>query len=94
MKRIELVFGKGDTRIAGNPYGKEVFKEQVKNKIDYNARNVIVFPNTIEKIASSFVQGFFSEVVAKIGYQKFSQVIKVEARSEELVEHILQDLLY
>ena len=94
MKRIQLTFNKADTRIAGNPYGKEVFRQQVKDIIDYNDVNVIVFPPAIEKVASSFVQGFFSEVIKKIGYSRFSDVIKIEAKDEELANQIIEDLMY
>ena len=94
MKKIELTFGKADTRLAGNPYGKEVFRSQVKGVLDYNDKNVIVFPASIEKIASSFVQGFFSEVISEIGFGRFNEVIEVEAGTEELVNQILEDLLY
>lgn len=94
MIKIELSFAKGDTRIAGNPYGKEVFREQVKEKIDYADINIIVFPNTIEKVASSFVQGFFAEVISKVGYQRFYDVIKIEAKTRELENQIIEDLLY
>lgn len=94
MVRIELRFAKADTRIAGNPFGKAVFCEQVKEKINYNDINVIIFPETVEKVASSFVQGFFSEVIAEIGYKRFSEVIRIKARTEDLERQMIEDLLY
>ena len=36
MKKIDLVFDKATTRLAGNPYGKNEFQKQVKDLIDYN----------------------------------------------------------
>lgn len=94
MKRIELSFGKADTRLAGNPYGRDVFSKQVKDVIDYSDVNTIVFPNSIDKIASSFVQGFFAEVIEKIGYARFTEVVKIEAKTDELVKQIFEDLLF
>lgn len=94
MNTIELEFNKADTRIAGNPYGKEVFRTQVQNKIDYQTKNCIVFPDQIEKIASSFVQGFFSEVIKKVGYARFGEVITVKASSIELEKQIIEDLYF
>lgn len=92
--RIILEFHKSDTRLAGNPYGKEVFMAQVKNKIDYSQVNIIVFPNNIEKVASSFVQGFFEEIIRNIGYEKFDEVIKIEAKDRLLEENIKKDLIF
>lgn len=92
--RIELEFHRADTRLAGNPYGKEVFIAQVREKIDYTMLNTIVFPENIEKVASSFVQGFFEEIIKNVGYEKFDNVIQIEARNEVLVENIRKDLIF
>lgn len=91
---INLKFDKATTRLAGNPYGKDEFKEQVKEKINYNQMNVIRFPDNIEKIASSFTQGFFSEIINKVGYEGFKNVITVEAKTPKLVNEILEDIYY
>lgn len=90
--KILLNFDKGTTRLAGNPYGRKEFQLQAKDKIDYTATNIIVFPNQIEKIASSFIQGFFAEIVEKVGYAKFDEVVKIEAKDDELANTIHSDL--
>ena len=55
MKTIELIFNKSITRIAGNPYGKQIYNEQVKDKVDLNAVNKIIFPDNINGVSISFV---------------------------------------
>lgn len=90
--KILLKFDKATTRLAGNPYGRKQFELQVKDKIDYNAINTIVFPDQIEKVASSFVQGFFAEVVEKVGYSRFDNLIKIEAKDVNLANNIHNDL--
>lgn len=92
MKRINLEFDKATTRLAGNPYGKTEFQNQVKSLINYDDVNVIAFPAQIEKVASSFTQGFFSEVIAKVGYIGFDKVVKIEAKDEKLAKTIHSDL--
>lgn len=91
---INLEFDKSTTRLAGNPYGKEEFEEQVKAKINYDMINIIKFPDNIEKIASSFTQGFFSEVINKVGYDEFKNLITIEAKNPKLVKEILEDIYY
>ena len=92
MKRINLEFDKATTRLAGNPYGKTEFEKQAKDLIDYNDINVIIFPKQIEKIASSFTQGFFSTIVEKVGYAGFDNVIEIEAKDKKLADTIHSDL--
>lgn len=89
---IVLKFDKATTRLAGNPYGRTVFLEQVESKIKYNTLNVIVFPNNIEKVASSFVQGFFAKIVEKVGYAEFDKIISIKAKDEKLSNNIRDDL--
>lgn len=89
---IILQFDKATTRLAGNPYGRNVYADQVESKIKYNAQNVIVFPDNIEKVASSFVQGFFAKIVEKIGYAEFDNIISIKAKNSELENNIRNDL--
>ena len=90
---IYLRFEKSDDRLAGNPYGKKIFRDQVSNFIKYDQKNIIVFPDQIRWVASSFVQGFFSEVVEKIGYANFDSIIQIKARNSEVAQNIRKDLL-
>lgn len=92
--RIELKFDKATTKLAGNPYGRSVFDDQLRDKIDYSKKNIIIFPNNIERVASSFTQGMFSEIIKEIGYDKLNQIIKIEAGSGELEKRIYEDLVY
>lgn len=74
---IELKFDSTITSLAGNPYGRKVFLDQVKNKIDYSEQCIIVFPAQIKRIASSFVQGFFKEIIENVGLLNFNSQIVI-----------------
>lgn len=89
---IELSFTRSTSFLAGNPYGKSVFEDQAKDKFDYNAYNIIVFPDNIKRVASSFTQGFFAEVVAEIGYAEFDKYVKIQAGDSVLENNIRKDL--
>lgn len=90
---INLVFDKSDSRIGGFPHGVRVYEQQVKPFLDYSQTNVIVFPEQIIKVASSFTQGFFSEIVKKIGYEGIDKTIVIKGSSDKLVEDIKADLM-
>lgn len=96
MKSIQLEFNKSETRLAGFPYGKTIFNEQVKNIIkdgDYVDNGIkIVFPNQIQKVASSFVQGFFSELINSIGYGEIERCFVIETVDDKLTKRIKENI--
>lgn len=70
MKGQELfleIKDKSLTKLAGNSYGRKLFDAQVDGKIDLNQPFVIVFPDQIDYLASSFIQGFFGKIYTEIG---------------------------
>lgn len=70
------------TRLAGYTYGKKIFDEQVKGKIEYDKLIIIEFPLQIERVASSFVQGFFEEIIENIGNLNFDKKVKIKASNK------------
>ena len=55
------------TKLAGNSYGRTLFDAQVDGRIDLNEPFTIVFPEQIDYLASSFIQGFFGKIYTEIG---------------------------
>lgn len=94
MRRIELVFQKAITRLTGNPYGRETFEKQVKNIIDYDDKIEIIFPKQIIMISSSFVQGFFDEMVSEIGLAEVEKNVSIIAPGLDVDEVIWDNLRY
>lgn len=92
MNKVELVFNKAETRLAGFPYGRDVYMKQVNGKVDLSGQIEIVFPKQIEKVASSFVQGFFSELVSKIGYIGIDQKVTIVSSSSRLSDTIRKNI--
>lgn len=93
-KQIILSFDKATSRLAGNPYGKAVYKEQLADNLDFNKMNIVIFPDSIERVASSFTQGMFEEIVQKLGYDGIENHIKIKAKNSELEKSIYEDLFY
>lgn len=89
---IYLDFPQTLTRLADNPYGRQIFTDQVADKIDYSQMNIIHFPDRIIKIASSFVQGFFTEIVNHLGYAELKNHIKIEGLDEKVEKSIWKNL--
>lgn len=91
--RIELDLDRSVTRLAGYEYGKSVFDNQVKDKIDYNDSIVIVFPSNIVKLASSFIQGFFGEMVENIGISGIEEKVSIESSNPKIHRDVVNNLI-
>mgnify|MGYP003306632411 CR=1 FL=1 len=93
-KKINLVFDKTTTRLAGYNYGIEVYKNQVEPLIDMSSDIIyITFPKEIVKIASSFVQGFFNVIIKKRGYDSIGKSVIVESDNDGLAIGVYNDLI-
>ena len=93
QKRIELKFDTSVMRLAGYQYGKNIFDEQVAPIIDYSQKTVIVFPQQIIRIASSFVQGFFEKIIENVGVSGIGKVILIEPSDSKLYDSIIDNLI-
>lgn len=89
---FELKFNKADTSIAGYPFGEKVFKEQIGANIDYSKEITIIFPENIKIVASSFVQGFFEEIVQNIGLRGVEEKVNIHSSSVRLSKKIKNNI--
>ena len=85
MTTINLEFPKSETRLAGFPYGENVYQSQAKEL-------TIIFPDQIEKVASSFVQGFFANIVMEIGYKGIEKNVIIKTKNENLTSSIRKNI--
>lgn len=92
--RIILSFDKTLSGLAGNNFGYEEYKRQIKEKFDYNSNNIIVFPNTIEKVAISFIQGMFKEILEKINKNEIETYVTIKSSSEQLSKKIIENIKF
>lgn len=65
------------TGVAGYDYGKEIFEKQVSQFFDKEKNITIQFPEQIERIAISFVQGFTKEPFEKYGREKALEKMEI-----------------
>lgn len=90
---IYLEFDKTTTRLTYYPYGKEVYETQVKSKLDFSDEvTYIIFPDQIVKTGSSFVQGFFEDIVSKLGFEAIGEKIVIVSKNESLKESVRENL--
>ena len=90
--KVTLQFSKSITRLAGYKYGLSEYENQCKNKIDFKKPIIIEFPDNIEKLASSFIQGFFAEFIKEIGYDGIEKNVDIISGSN-LKEQVMNNLI-
>lgn len=91
--KIELSFDKKLSGLAGYQYGMSEYKKQVEGKIDFDEDIILTFPDNIVRIASSFIQGFFEEMVGKIGISGIEERVKIESIRNDMKDIIIKNLL-
>lgn len=90
---VKLDLPKTSSGLAGFKYGQEVFESQVDKNYSIRDEGLkIIFPDYIERIASSFVQGFFSKLVEDYGYDEVHDKVVIQAKNDELREKIWERL--
>lgn len=87
-----LEFAKDLTKLAGNRFGKSTYEGQVKNDVDLSLPIVIVFPERINRVASSFIQGFFEEVIQQVGINGIEENITFETSIPNFKQFVLDNL--
>lgn len=83
------------SNLVGNKYGCFIFNEQVKYNISYNEPITIIFPDYIENISSSFIGGFFEEILKTIGFKGIEEKITIKSNTiSDIKEMIIKKLSY
>ena len=93
QKIVLILKDKTLTKLAGNPFGRELFQEQVKDKVDLNQRFLNVLPEQIDYLATSFVQGFFGEIYKQIGRDGMEKNFDISAPSIKNPKKSIMDKL-
>ena len=77
--------------LQGYTFGKFTFND-IKNNIDYNKPLTIVFPDRIEKIGTSFIDGFFYEIADNWGPDELKNKMHIISKIDNLKEKIIDVL--
>jgi hypothetical protein len=81
------------TKLAGNSYGRKLFSEQVDGKINLDQPFTIEFPEQIDYLASSFIQGFFGKIYTEIGREGMEKNFDIIAPKIDNPKKVILDRL-
>lgn len=84
MKTVKLKFDNSLSSLCGNPFGKKVFVEQVKNEFSENASVEVLFPDNIDTVSMSFAQGFISEIAEKYGMSAVGKYLVIKSAHDRV----------
>ena len=89
---IELKFDNTISGLAGNDYGYEEYKKQIMGKFNFENINTIIFPSQIQKVAISFIQGMFRDILEKIDKNQIDKYIIIKSSSDQLTKKIIDNI--
>lgn len=92
VNRFELDFDKALTKLSGFDLGKDMYDEQIGKTIDFNKNITIVIPERVDLIGSSFIQGFFEEIVNSIGISGIDERMTVLSSIPNIKQIIIDNL--
>lgn len=90
---IRLKFDKTLTGLAGYQFGASTYRTQVQDKICFENNITIEFPENIQRIASSFIQGFFEDIMNHIGIEGIEKKVTIISSRADMKKNIIQNLL-
>lgn len=90
--KIVLAVDKTLNSLAGNRFGRSVYKEQIKDRIEKDKVNYIVIPQQIEDVASSFIQGLYYELSEQYGKERAREIMVLESENVDVMEKIKYSL--
>lgn len=85
---IELKFDKTLSNLAGNRFGRKTFQDQIKKCLKMDCVNIVVIPNVIEDVASSFIQGIYSEMSEKYGRDQATKLMILKSDNNDVMKKI------
>lgn len=90
---FELELEKSLTKLSGFDLGKDIFDKQVKENIDYSDKSIeIIIPERVDLIGSSFIQGFFEDMVNKIGISGIEEKVIIKSSISDIKDIIIDNL--
>ena len=92
MKKIALTFQKDLTKLVGNSFGRKTYENQIKGNVDFEEKVTIEIPSRINRISSSFVQGFFDEIIQTIGVNGVKEKFTFISSINEIKDFIINNL--
>lgn len=94
MNIIKLDFKKDLTKLAGNNFGKQTYANQVSHIISKKPDDdyIIIIPERIDRIASSFIQGFFDSYIKNYGFSALANHISIQSSIKDINELINDSL--
>lgn len=78
--RIEIKGINSISRLSGNTYGQTIYTDQIEPQLNMSSKNILIFPNTVEGVAISFVEGILSKLPKEIPRKEFFKFFAIEGK--------------
>ena len=91
-KIIELKFDKMVVDLTGNKFGRNIYNNQIEPYIDVEQRMIVIIPECINDVGSSFIQGIYYAISERYGKSKALEILQLKSSKTEIMEKIRKSL--
>lgn len=92
MKEIKLSIRKDFAGLAGRELGLSIYETNNLDEISIDEEVLLVFPDTVERIAASFVQGLLEGFIKKKGKYNTKKEVHVKMKNKKLEESFYEKM--
>lgn len=78
--------------LTGNKFGRNTFKSQIEPYFEAEHNMVVIIPECINDVGSSFIQGIYYALCEKYGKSKALKMLRLESTKTEIMEKITKSL--
>ncbi|MCL2572181.1 MAG: hypothetical protein FWE11_07225 [Defluviitaleaceae bacterium] len=91
-EKIMLEFENKYSKIGDFDYGKDIYEQQAKDRVVFDGENIIAFPDYVDFVSPSFIQGFIAVPIGNVGKENVLEYISFESPRSEVVKQIYNGL--
>lgn len=91
MREIKLKVRSDYSVLSGRDLGTSIYHESGLDSISVDEEVRLIFPDTVQSLSASFVQGLLANVFALKGKAKAKKEIHVKMENEELEEEFFNN---
>ena len=86
-------FDKSINRLAGAELGEYIYVKYVREFVDWDKQNIIVFPKYLKAVSISFVKGFTKQIFKKIHKDEFNEFFAITGKgSVDFVDRFIKSI--
>ena len=94
MKTIKLILDNSRSTVSGNPYGQDVYRDQVSSSFKEEKQIVVIIPEHITIVGMSFFQGFIHDIAEEYGISNVKKHLTIKSPHKRVMNRFEDAIKY